>query len=482
MFEKGCFDFLELKFNSQFYRAISIYQHILRVISRTKSFYGHINLSVFSFCIYLYFYHLKMKSIILLGLFFALSLGQNTRQSIFNDSLTLWEMYRDPITGVYCDHVQFHSSKPCGAGNNFYSSAGTGMGLVIKSIMVEYGYNSYSQAESEATQTLKNITNCWPKDSHTGFLVHFTNRKWQATSEFSTIDSAELVLGALFAGNYFGGEVLQLANSLKNSIAWSAAIKSASNPTIYPVVDPNTGVMSGDIRPYNEYYLVAYLAYLTSCSENSKAVQYFETYMETNGSEPIGDGHYPVHKFYHQYDLLTDNPNKFMSSFIPQFCYFLSKHFQSNSFYSTQMLPAWFQSDKLFWSFAIPHDETVWGVPVAGRVFGAGAGPGVSGYSVERIDGSPDLIVSAAIMAGFLPAANQTEKALINEQLDWLYENTICAYPLNFEGRNVKVLWRCSVAESEWRCPSVDSIDYSTFTLGYATNFLPSNFFSKYAV
>ena len=30
-----------------------------------------------------------------------------------------------------------------------------------------------------------------------------------------------------------------------------------------------------------------------------------------------------------------------------------------------------------------------------------GAGP--SGYSVERIDKSPDLVVSAAIMAGFLP-------------------------------------------------------------------------------
>ena len=63
---------------------------------------------------------------------------------------------------------------------------------------------------------------------------------------------------------------------------------------------------------------------------------------------------------------------------------------------------------------------------VTGKVWGAGAGPAPSGYGVERINGrcsrnqmlwklvtnpkiSADLVVSAAIMAGFLPAAPTEE-------------------------------------------------------------------------
>ena len=35
-----------------------------------------------------------------------------------------------------------------------------------------------------------------------------TDRNLDPLSEYSTIDTSECVLGALFAGNYFGGEVL----------------------------------------------------------------------------------------------------------------------------------------------------------------------------------------------------------------------------------------------------------------------------------
>jgi hypothetical protein len=33
----------------------------------------------------------------------------------------------------------------------------------------------------------------------------------------------------------------------------------------------------------------------------------------------------------------------------------------------------------------------------------------------------------------------------------------------------------------EWRASTADSIDYSTMVLGYATNFLPTGFYAKYA-
>jgi len=82
-------------------------------------------------------------------------------------------------------------------------------------------------------------------------------------------------------------------------------------------------------------------------------------------------------------------------------------------------------------------------VQVAGKVWGAGAGPAPSGYGVERINGSADLVISAAIMAGFLPAApTEAIREEINQQLDWLYTNNVCAYPVIQGGvtRKVKIV------------------------------------------
>ena len=125
----------------------------------------------------------------------------------------------------------------------------------------------------------------------------------------------------------------------------------------------------------------------------SKANVYFETYMSSNGPPP-GDGTYPTHLNYFGYELLSDNNVRFMSSFIPQFCYFLSLGFQENEYYRNKMLPDWLNADYQYWSLALNENSEIWGNPVHGKVWGAGAGPGPSGYSVERIDGSSDLVIS----------------------------------------------------------------------------------------
>ena len=101
---------------------------------------------------------------------------------------------------------------------------------------------------------------------------------------------------------------------------------------------------------------------------------------------------------------------------------------------------------------------------------------------MERIDASPDLVISAAIMASFLPVVDQDLKDSINDQLMWLYKNDVCAYPVHLpDGSTPKVRWSCSVKQSDWRAGSMDSIDFSTMVLGYASNFLPENFYNKYA-
>ena len=179
-------------------------------------------------------------------------------------------------------------------------------------------------------------------------------------------------------------------------------------------------------RPFNEYYLVAYLANLTS-NAGSKANKYFEKYMSSEG-QPAGDGNYPVVKTYGGYDLLTDHVDFFMSSFIPQFNYYLAKGYQNNQYYSA-LNTRWLKADKLFWSRTLTESSAIWGTPVLNKTWGAGAGPcpPPNWYCVDRIDLSADLVISAAIMAGFLPNTDSEElKQEINQQLEWMYEQQVC--------------------------------------------------------
>ena len=72
------------------------------------------------------------------------------------------------------------------------------------------GYKTREEAIISIVQTLNNLLTKWPRETFSGFMVHFSNRNLDALSEFSTIDSTIAVLGALFAGNYLGGEVKEL--------------------------------------------------------------------------------------------------------------------------------------------------------------------------------------------------------------------------------------------------------------------------------
>ena len=75
------------------------------------------------------------------------------------------------------------------------------------------GYKNREEAIINIVQTLNNLLTKWPRETFSGFMVHFSNRNLDALSEFSSIDSTIAVLGALFAGNYFGGEVSLLLYS-----------------------------------------------------------------------------------------------------------------------------------------------------------------------------------------------------------------------------------------------------------------------------
>ena len=54
---------------------------------------------------------------------------QDLRRIIFEDNLAVWQSFRDPENGVWCDTLRFKDTPmvTCGKNNNFYSSAGTGI-------------------------------------------------------------------------------------------------------------------------------------------------------------------------------------------------------------------------------------------------------------------------------------------------------------------------------------------------------------------
>ena len=111
---------------------------------------------------------------------------------------------------------------------------------------------------------------------------------------------------------------------------------------------------------------MAYLANKTSAS-GSKAAQYFATYMGNEG-EPPRDGvePHPVPVNYFGHQLLSDGPGRFLSSFIPQFNYYLSRGAQTNPFYVT-LFQEWMMADKLFWEKTLTAEANIWGTPVRRR-------------------------------------------------------------------------------------------------------------------
>jgi len=137
---------------------------------------------------------------------------EGLKREIFENHLKMWDVFRDPATGLYCDNVYSDSAHKCGNYlnapwyANWYSSAATGWGLQINAIEVELGLRSREDGYKRSLQTIKSYKK-WPRDPCTGFFSHWTSRQFTKSGEWSTIDTALGLNGMMFAGKFFGGEV-----------------------------------------------------------------------------------------------------------------------------------------------------------------------------------------------------------------------------------------------------------------------------------
>lgn len=172
-------------------------------------------------------------------------------RQIQRDALRYFLRCADPHTGLVWD-----ASSP----DSPSSIAATGFGLAAWVIAQEKGWLSYSEAYQRILRTLETLDR---KAQHkNGFFYHFLDpktgrRTWG--SEASSIDTALLVAGALFAGEYFKGTpVDRLAQKIYRRINWKWMLNGTE--LVCMGWKPETGFLPYYWDSYNELMILQALA------------------------------------------------------------------------------------------------------------------------------------------------------------------------------------------------------------------------------
>ena len=278
--------------------------------------------------------------------------------------------------------------------------------------------------------------------------------------EYSTIDNAIFAMGLIFCRKYFSSNIpiVNKVDTLLSAIDFTAAI-SEDGLRLYMVLDSNGNCVEGtQIRPFNEYMIVAWLAKKTSPPDSSA-----QSYWDTHYNDPKTDS-IPKPNYW-GYELLSDGGG-FISHFISQFTYYYCHYFKNNNDYMDYFRNTR-AADSLWWTKRYPGINSYeWGL-------GAGENPG-GGYSANAIDNNPNGIVSPHIIAGFIPIYPQSKYDLIA-----LYNNVSpSVYSLPGDTSR-KALWRYSREDTSLRCSYIQAVDFSTMLYGLASlpEYLGPDFF-----
>ena len=176
-----------------------------------------------------------------------------------------WE-YTDPTTGLVPDRAPTLS---------FSSTAAIGFGLTAYGIGAERGYVTRHAAAERTLTTLRYLwAACQGADAtgragYRGFFYHFLNFKtgnrFDRNIELSTIDTALLMAGVLFAQSYFGKNneieenIRQYADSLFRRVDWEWM--QVRPPLVCHGWDPEHGNLGNDWNGYCEAGILYVLAY-----------------------------------------------------------------------------------------------------------------------------------------------------------------------------------------------------------------------------
>ncbi|MGH7506888.1 MAG: glucoamylase family protein [Longimicrobiales bacterium] len=156
---------------------------------------------------------------------------------------------------------------------SFASIAAIGFGLTAYPVGAERGWITRAQAAARTLNTLRFFWTAPQGEAavgvtgHRGFFYHFldmqTGERFQ-TTELSTIDTGLLMMGVLFAQQYFDGagaveaEIRALADSLYRRVEWDWAV--VRQPEIVMAWRPERGFGDYDYDGYDEAMFLYVLA------------------------------------------------------------------------------------------------------------------------------------------------------------------------------------------------------------------------------
>ena len=351
--------------------------------------------------------------------------GAEELTELFHSSLDFYDDLQRTPEGFYRDayHLDQREDHRC-------STAAIGIGLIALCMEHELGRDPL--AEKKALETLRALNGQTLGRDKAGYFRHFFSSKTgKGTSEFSTIDTAIMVIGALSCRNTFENENLKSeADALWNSINWQAALASPSGDRLFMIMKDGKG--EAITRLFNEYYLLAWLI-----NEDKK------------GSLP------PINKLptwkHRGFNLLSEPRHTALSSFAIQFPLYLCHPCTKDPRY-LEFVTAQAKIDQLTSSKQNGSAE-LWGC-------GAGMTP-ANGYLASRFDHNLGKVVTPHIIAGFIPALPAAKDHLLK-----LYRD-----PKHHAETPVgKLLPRFSIDQPEWRADRIESIDYSSMIFGLAAD------------
>jgi hypothetical protein len=176
---------------------------------------------------------------------------------------------------------------------SFSSIAAVGFGLTAYGIGAERGYVTREQAATRTLETLRSMLamkqgpEARGVSGYKGFFYHFLDMKTGdrfQTVELSTVDTALLVAGALFAQSYFDRDneteraIRSAAEEMYSRVEWDWEQPRA--PAISMGWTPENGFHGWDWRGYNEAMIVIVLALgsPTHPVDESAWAEYAKTY------------------------------------------------------------------------------------------------------------------------------------------------------------------------------------------------------------
>lgn len=142
--------------------------------------------------------------------------------------------------------------------NGLASIASVGFGLTAIPIGVKNGWITETEGYNRVLETLKSMKEL---EKVEGFFYHFYNYHTGAVatgSEVSNIDTAIFLCGALFAGQYFGGEIQTLAQEYYDAVNWPWYI-NPNTKHFYMSYKPDEG-HKGAWDWYGEQLMMYFLA------------------------------------------------------------------------------------------------------------------------------------------------------------------------------------------------------------------------------